>query len=396
MLVRELVDGQEIDQVLLVRDRRHGGDRSLLKLGDRTGCLRATAEPEAAARCEPGSVVHVTGRYAGGELEIRAVRAATDAEYDLAELLDGPPRSATGMESDLRELLATVQDPHLRALLDAVFGPGSPTWRQFRDAPAAKRYHQAYRHGLLEHSLTVAQAVSAISATFPGIDRDVAVTGALLHDIGKLEAYTADPLAIDMTDARQAPGRDPARLLPDPPADRGAAGLPGAARRGRAAHHPQPPRHARARLAGRAVHARGHARAHDRQPRRPPRLLRPAREGARPTAPAGRRSTGRCPGRPGSPAPRRRGALTSTALVGKQDGVGSRGASRPRGVSREHATRIPKRRHEIRSTRRAVGARHEDHRTATRDSIHETCRRSTPGGRQPWRSRSPPLRAPLT
>ena len=55
--------------------------------------------------------------------------------------------------------------------------------------PAAKRYHQAYRHGLLEHSLTVAQAVSAISATFPGIDRDVAVTGALLHDIGKLDAY---------------------------------------------------------------------------------------------------------------------------------------------------------------------------------------------------------------
>ena len=100
------------------------GDRSLLKLGDRTGCLRATAQPEAAAACcEPGSVVHVTGRYAGGELEIRAVRAATDAEYDLAELLDGPPRSATGMESDLRELLATVQDPHLRALLDAVFGP---------------------------------------------------------------------------------------------------------------------------------------------------------------------------------------------------------------------------------------------------------------------------------
>ena len=62
-------------------------------------------------------------------------------------------------------------------------------------APAAKFYHQAYRHGLLEHSLTVAQAVGAISATFPGIDRDVAVTGALLHDIGKLEAYHGTPSA---------------------------------------------------------------------------------------------------------------------------------------------------------------------------------------------------------
>ncbi len=209
MLVRELVEGQEIDQVLLVRDRSRGGERLHLKLGDRTGCVRATVAPDVAVCCEPGAAVHVSGRYAAGELEVRAARTAGEDEYDLAELLDGPPRSATGMEADLRELVSTVQNPHLRALLDAVFGPSSPTWRQFRDAPAAKRYHQAYRHGLLEHSLTVAQAVSAISATFPGIDRDVAVTGALLHDIGKLEAYTADPLAIDMTDLGKLQGEIP-------------------------------------------------------------------------------------------------------------------------------------------------------------------------------------------
>ena len=70
-----------------------------------------------------------------------------------------------------------------------MLGPETPTWARFRSAPAAKRFHQAYRHGLLEHSLSVAQAVSAISATFAGIDRDVAVTGALLHDVGKLDAY---------------------------------------------------------------------------------------------------------------------------------------------------------------------------------------------------------------
>jgi 3'-5' exoribonuclease len=112
------------------------------------------------------------------------------------------------MEDDLRELLATVQNPHLRALLEAVMGREAVTWPAFRDAPAAKRYHQAYRHGLLEHSLTVAQSVSAIAATFPGIDRDVAVTGALLHDIGKLEAYTGadDAGEIDFTDAGRLQG----------------------------------------------------------------------------------------------------------------------------------------------------------------------------------------------
>ncbi len=220
MLVRELVDGQEIDQVLLVRDRprrvtRDGAEQVELSLGDRTGTVTATMRDGAAAACcDPGRAVRVSGRFehasrGQGRIEVRALQPAADGEYVLDDLLDGPPRALPGMESDLRELLGTIQNPHLRALLDGVFGPTAPTWRQFRDAPAAKRYHQAYRHGLLEHSLSVAQAVSAISATFPGIDRDVAVTGALLHDIGKLEAYTSDPLAIDMTDLGRLQGEIP-------------------------------------------------------------------------------------------------------------------------------------------------------------------------------------------
>ena len=113
------------------------------------------------------------------------------------------------MESDLRELVTTIQNPNLRRLLAVVFGEGSPIWAEYRDAPAAKRYHEAYRHGLLEHSLTVAQAVSAISATFPGIDRDVAVTGALLHDIGKIDAYEVRGGAISMSDEGRLYGEIP-------------------------------------------------------------------------------------------------------------------------------------------------------------------------------------------
>jgi 3'-5' exoribonuclease len=151
------------------------------------------------------------GRYGnhsryGPQINVRALRAPTPGSYSLEDLLDGPPREVDQMEADLRELLATVQNPHLRRLLDRIFGSGSPSWERYREAPAAKYYHQAYRHGLLEHSLGVAQAVSAISATFPGIDRDVAVTGALLHDIGKLEAYTAIPHMIDLTDAGRLEG----------------------------------------------------------------------------------------------------------------------------------------------------------------------------------------------
>jgi 3'-5' exoribonuclease len=222
MFVREFLDGQEIDQVLLVRERelrakREGGEYLRLVLGDRTGTVPAMVWEDAAEyvpHCEAGACVRVAGRYAmhpryGAQLDISALRAAEAHEYDLEALLDGPPRSAEGMEADLRELIATVQHPHLRELLDRLLGPDAPTWPQFRDAPAAKRFHQAYRHGLLEHCLGVAQAVSAISATFGGIDRDVAVTGALLHDIGKLDAYTAEPGAIDMTDLGKLQGEIP-------------------------------------------------------------------------------------------------------------------------------------------------------------------------------------------
>jgi 3'-5' exoribonuclease len=213
MEVREFCDGCDVAQPLLVRDvelrpRRDGGEYLKVLLGDRTGSVPAVIWDDvqlAKELCVPGQVVHATGRYCvhsryGPQLAIQAVRAANDGEFAAEELLDGPPRGADQMEADLRELLGTIQNPHLRRLLGLVFGPSSPVWARYRDAPAAKHYHQAYRHGLLEHCLTVAQAVSALSAIFPGIDRDVAVTGALLHDIGKLETYDLEGGAISMSD----------------------------------------------------------------------------------------------------------------------------------------------------------------------------------------------------
>jgi 3'-5' exoribonuclease len=213
MFVRELAEGQQIDQVLLVRGRelrkRSDGSEFLrLSLGDRTGRVVAVlfdAAREMAAACESGTCVRVSGTYErhprhGAQITLSHLEPAAPDDYDMADLLDGPLRPVDEMVADLRDLISQVRRAPLRALLDRVLGPDAPTWPAFRDAPAAKRYHQAYRHGLLEHSLGVAQAVAVISTTFPGIDRDVAITGALLHDVGKIDAYTADPLAIDFTD----------------------------------------------------------------------------------------------------------------------------------------------------------------------------------------------------
>ncbi len=222
MLLNELIDGTEIDQVLLVREaerrqRRDGGEYLRLQLGDRTGavaCMVWEELVEVTELARAGAPVKVRGRYTvhprfGPQINLRGLEAAEPGSYDAKDLLDGPVRDVELMEREIRELLATIQEPHLRLLLEHVFGHASELWASYRVAPAAKYYHQAYQHGLLEHSLGVAQAVSAISATFPGIDRDVAVTGALLHDIGKLEAYTDDPQNIDLTDAGRLLGEIP-------------------------------------------------------------------------------------------------------------------------------------------------------------------------------------------
>jgi 3'-5' exoribonuclease len=211
-----------VAQALLVRDielrpRRDGGEYLKLLLGDRTGSVTAMVWEEigeARELCIPGEVVHATGRYSvhhrfGPQLSISSLRRAERHEYAVDELRDGPAHEPDQMEADLRELLRTIQNPHLRRLLTLVFGEGSSVWASFRDAPAAKHYHQAYRHGLLEHCLTVAQAVSALSTIFPGIDRDIAVTGALLHDVGKLEVYELQGGAISMSDRGRLCGEIP-------------------------------------------------------------------------------------------------------------------------------------------------------------------------------------------
>jgi 3'-5' exoribonuclease len=218
----ELEDGQRVGGVYAVRERelrrkRNGEPWLRLSVGDATGTAEAVCWEEAEAHyalCCTGSPVFVSGVFEiserwGAKIKVSAIREAEPHEFIGEDLAAESAVSADQLEGELRELLATVQNPQLRELLELFFGEESETWRRFRDAPAAKTYHQAYRHGLLEHTLSVAQAVSAAANFFPGIDRDVAVTGALLHDIGKCIAYNDDPLAIDLTDAGRLQGEIP-------------------------------------------------------------------------------------------------------------------------------------------------------------------------------------------
>ena len=161
--VRDLVNGQEVDSIFLVRShsqrqKRNGEPFLKLQLGDVTGTVEAVVWEEVdqlAPACVSGSIVRVLGHF------------SVDERYG-----------------------AGITVRRLRAAIDGY-------------------YHQAYRHGLLEHCLSVAQGVSALAATFPALDRDIAVSGALLHDIGKVEAYASRNGAIELTDAGKLLGEIP-------------------------------------------------------------------------------------------------------------------------------------------------------------------------------------------
>jgi 3'-5' exoribonuclease len=220
--LKELEDGQRVKGIYAVRERelrrkRNGEPWLRLVLGDASGGAEAVAWEDAEALyalAAPGTAVEVGGVFEmserwGAKIKLAGLREAAAGEYDPDDLAAESEVSFEDLEGKLRQLLETVQEPQLRELLDRFFGERSEIWARFRDAPAAKVYHQAYRHGLLEHTVSVAQAVSAAANFFPGIDREVAVAGALLHDIGKTEAYNDDPLAIDLTDAGRLQGEIP-------------------------------------------------------------------------------------------------------------------------------------------------------------------------------------------
>jgi 3'-5' exoribonuclease len=222
VFARDLVDGQQVETAFVVREvsrraKRNGEAFLKLQLGDVTGRIEGVCwdgVDDVADTAAPGTVVFVRGTYSvderfGSTLTVRGVRPAGEDEYDPQDLHECAPIPFAQMEADLRELIGTVQCPHLRELLERFLAPGGRIWPRWSIWPAAKHYHQAYRHGLLEHCLSVAQGVSAMAATFPGLDRDVAVTGALLHDIGKIEAYAMEGDSIDLSDIGKLQGEIP-------------------------------------------------------------------------------------------------------------------------------------------------------------------------------------------
>jgi 3'-5' exoribonuclease len=216
--LRDLPDGSTVDRVLLVRDVQHcttrtGSEYLRLVVGDRSAHLPGVMwEPSAEA--DSGPVLRVVGRVTqhpryGRQVIVSELRASDPDEADLRLLLPGPAEPLGDLARRLDGTIESVEDAWLRTLLGGLIGPAGELRERFVSATAAKYNHHAYPGGLLEHTLQVTAATAVVGALYRGVDRDLAVAGALLHDIGKLDAYDDDPVARDMTDAGRLEGEIP-------------------------------------------------------------------------------------------------------------------------------------------------------------------------------------------
>jgi 3'-5' exoribonuclease len=197
LFANQIQERDWVDTIFLVRDKivgmaKNGKPYLTLKLMDRSGELEGRVwdrVDEFSALFERDDFLRVAGKasvYMGKmQLVIQELARLDESTVDLADFLPVASRPVAEMVTDLRNCVAGMSDPHLRALLQAFLDDGE-FLAAFSRAPAAKAMHHVYLGGLLEHSLAVAMLADDISRRYPGLNRDLLMAGALLHDVGKI------------------------------------------------------------------------------------------------------------------------------------------------------------------------------------------------------------------
>ncbi len=198
--IRTLKEGDAFQGFLLAQEAAFkvstkGSEYLELKLSDASGDLKAflwdlraiegeleAVRADAFLRVK-GSVTSYNGRL---QLKLDKVRFAADAEVgDFSAFFPVSARPVPEMLAELDGLLASVRDPWIRQLLEALFVEDGELRAAFALAPAAKSMHHAHLGGLLEHTLSVLGMAERACAHYSALNRDLVLAGVLLHDVGK-------------------------------------------------------------------------------------------------------------------------------------------------------------------------------------------------------------------
>ena len=198
--VADLKPGRDVEGVYACvrKDRltaRTGSPYLALELRDRTGSLPARVFRDAdflAGQFERGDLVWVAGRVERFrdelQLDVRTIRKAEPGDADPAEFLPVAYRDLEELDGFFEHLSREVHDPDYSRLLES-FVSDDQFRGEFRRAPCSRAGHHAYLGGLLEHTVGVATLAHELCLVHPGLNPDLLLTAALLHDVGKTREF---------------------------------------------------------------------------------------------------------------------------------------------------------------------------------------------------------------
>ena len=179
-----------------VKAKKNGDPYLALTLADRTGQIEAKMwdnVDEFILAFEQDDFLKIKGlinKYKNRfQLTIHKLRRMEEAEIDFTDYLPKTSKDIGELWQTLAEFVATFQNPHLKALVE-LFMADPEIAERYRNAPAAKTLHHAYIGGLLDHVVSLFCSCDLICRNYPQVNRDLLLTGAFLHDIGKLQELT--------------------------------------------------------------------------------------------------------------------------------------------------------------------------------------------------------------
>ena len=181
--------------VLLKQQRSTKSNKPYLNLilGDKTGQLEgrvwAPDDPRIARDFERGDIVKARGSASRFDdrlqMKIDQLRKATTSEVDKSDLLPSTTYDVAELWRQLLGFVDSFRNPDLKRLLNTMLNDPALA-AAYREAPAAKQLHHAWLGGLLEHVVSLLTLADRIVPSYPLLDRDLLLTGVILHDIGKI------------------------------------------------------------------------------------------------------------------------------------------------------------------------------------------------------------------
>ena len=214
--IKELREGDVISSIYLCKDKKTlqtkaGKNYYSMQLHDKTGSVDAKVWDLSNGIDHFDSMdyiqvdAQVTSFQGSLQLNVKRIRRATEGEYDPRDYMPCSKKNLDDMQAELLEMIRSVKDVHLKALLEKFFVEDKETAEKFKMHSAAKTMHHNFVGGLLEHSLSVAKICDFFAKQYPVIRRDLLVTAALCHDIGKIKEISDFP-ENDYTDEGQLIG----------------------------------------------------------------------------------------------------------------------------------------------------------------------------------------------